>query len=123
MPHRNRLHEHDSEINPASAQTGGAGQDALEHTEGPVAKAIEHQTAKLPSDTFLWIAGGAALTALALQFTGRKHAGLFLGQWVAPILIAGLYNKLVKTQGHDRAQRLHEHERQLKGGLEPAAAR
>ena len=30
-----------------------------EHKEGKVARAIEEQTAKLPSDTFLWAAIGA----------------------------------------------------------------
>jgi hypothetical protein len=29
-----------------------------EHTEGQIAKSIESQTAKLPSDTFLWAAIG-----------------------------------------------------------------
>jgi hypothetical protein len=28
-----------------------------EHSEGPVAQAIEEQTAKLPSDAFLWGCG------------------------------------------------------------------
>ena len=32
--------------------------EAQEHSEGPLAKAIEEQTAKLPSDTFLWLAIG-----------------------------------------------------------------
>ena len=35
------------------------GHKDLSHKEGPVAKAIEDQTAKLPSDAFLWIAIGA----------------------------------------------------------------
>ena len=29
-----------------------------EHEEGAVARAIEQQTAKLPSDIFLWLAAG-----------------------------------------------------------------
>lgn len=28
------------------------------------------------------------------------HA-LLVGQWAAPLLIMGLYNKVVKTEGHD----------------------
>ncbi len=47
----------------------------------------------------------AGLTAMAASATlkclGRKHSALFVGQWAAPILIMGLYNKMVKTQGHD----------------------
>ena len=33
-------------------------QEAKEHSEGVVAKTIEQQTAKLPSDVFLWAALG-----------------------------------------------------------------
>ncbi|MGN7723537.1 hypothetical protein [Chitinophaga sp. 22620] len=72
-----------------------------EHAEGPVAEAIEEQTAKLPSDAFLWASVGAMSVALALQCLGRKHASLFIGQWAAPFLLFGIYNKLVKQQGHD----------------------
>jgi hypothetical protein len=65
------------------------------------ARAIEEQTAKLPSDTFLWAAGGAIAGSLALKFMGRNHDALFVGQWVPTLLILGLYNKLVKVAGHD----------------------
>lgn len=34
-----------------------------------------------------------------LKCLGRKHSALFVGQWAAPILIMGLYNKMVKTRG------------------------
>lgn len=71
------------------------------HEEGPIAKAIEQQTARIPSDAFLWLAGGAALASLALQMTDRKEASNFLGQWVPSILICGLYNKIVKLHGND----------------------
>ena len=72
-----------------------------EHKEGPVARAREEQTAKLPSDTFLWTAIGAMAVSLTLQLFGKKHTSLFVGQWAAPFLIMGLYNKLVKVEGHD----------------------
>src|SRR5436309_663459 len=35
-----------------------------EHTEGMVARTIEEQTAKLPSDLFLWAAGASILGSL-----------------------------------------------------------
>ena len=73
-----------------------------QHTEGEVAKTIEKQTAKLPSDLFLWTAIGAMGISSAMHLFGKKHAGLFFGQWVAPFLLFGIYNKIVKTQGHDR---------------------
>ena len=72
-----------------------------EHREGVVAKTIEQQTAKLPSDTFLWLAGGSIATSLALKFMGRDTDALFVGQWAPTFLILGLYNKLVKVAGSD----------------------
>ncbi|HTI89651.1 MAG TPA: hypothetical protein VL727_03630 [Puia sp.] len=70
-------------------------------SEGPVAKGIEKQTAKIPSDVFLWAALGSMATSLGLKIAGRKHDALFVGQWAAPFLLLGLYNKLVKVAGHD----------------------
>ena len=43
-----------------------------EHSEGRVARSIEQQTAKLPSDTFLWAAVGAMAASAALQISGRQ---------------------------------------------------
>ena len=74
-----------------------------EHAEGQMARTIEDQTAKLPSDTFLWAAVGAISTSMTLQLMGKQHASLFVGQWAPTLLILGLYNKLVKVAGHDRA--------------------
>ena len=73
-----------------------------QHSEGAVARGIEEQTAKLPSDTFLWAAMAAMGGAAILQLSGRKNESLFVGQWVAPFLLFGVYNKIVKTQGSDR---------------------
>jgi hypothetical protein len=72
-----------------------------EHKEGKVASAIEEQTAKLPSDVFLWAALGSMGISLTLQLMGHKDKSLFVGQWPAPFLLLGLYNKLVKLEGHD----------------------
>ena len=72
-----------------------------QHSEGPVASAIETQTAKLPSDLFLWSALGSMAVSAALKIAGRSHTALFIGQWAAPFLLLGLYNKLVKLEGHD----------------------
>jgi hypothetical protein len=72
-----------------------------EHSEGRVARAIEQQTAKLPSDTFLWLAGGSIAASLTLRIMGHRHDALFVGQWAPTFLILGLYNKLVKVAGSD----------------------
>ena len=72
-----------------------------EHSEGTVARSIEQQTAKLPSDLFLWAAVGAIATSLTLKVMGQRHNALFVGQWAPTFLILGLYNKLVKVAGSD----------------------
>lgn len=72
-----------------------------EHKEGKITKAIENETAKLPSDVYLIAAVSAIAISLALKVTGRKHNALFVGQWVAPFLLFGVYNKLVKQSGSD----------------------
>ena len=77
----------------------------FDHTEGTVAKSIEEQTAKLPSDTFLWAAVTSMLASAALQLTGNKQASVFVGQWAPTLLILGLYNKLVKQLGSDATDR------------------
>jgi hypothetical protein len=74
--------------------------------EGPVAKAIETQTAKLPSDLFLWTAAGFWISSLVLHSMGKKSAAVLVGQCISPVLIMGLYDKLVKQAGHDAKQKL-----------------
>lgn len=75
------------------------------HEEGQVAKTIEHETAKLPSDWFLWAAVGSIATSLVFQASGKKHASTFVGQWAPTFLILGVYNKLVKQLGSDGVNR------------------
>jgi hypothetical protein len=76
----------------------------IQHSEGTVARLIEEQTAKLPSDVFLWAAAGTILLSLTLKISGQDHRALFVGQWAPTLLILGLYNKLVKQLGSDRLE-------------------
>jgi hypothetical protein len=78
---------------------------ADQHKEGPIAKAIEEQTAKLPSDLFLWGAGAAMTGSLTLRLLDREKDSQFVAQWVPTLLVLGLYNKIVKELGHDRTDR------------------
>lgn len=71
------------------------------HSEGRVAKAIESQTTKLPSDTFLWLALGSIGVSAALQIMGEKERSTFVGQWAPTFLVLGLYNKMVKILGSE----------------------
>lgn len=77
-----------------------------EKKEGKIAKAIEEQTSKLPSDVFLWASVGAMTASLILQLARQKHMSLFIGQWAAPFLLFGIYNKLVKQLGHDKTEKV-----------------
>ena len=70
--------------------------------EGPVAKTLEKQTAKIPSDIYLWAAMGTMALSLTFFLTKKKAASIFFGQWAPSILVIGLYNKLVKVEGHDQ---------------------
>jgi len=73
-----------------------------DHSEGPVAKAIEKQTSKLPSDLFLWAALGSMAASATLKVLQKDKTALFVGQWAAPFLLLGLYNKIVKLEGSDK---------------------
>lgn len=70
--------------------------------EGKMTKAIEKRTSRIASGCYLTAAIAAMGTSLILKCCKKNHAALFVGQWAAPFLIMGLYNKLVKTEGHDQ---------------------
>lgn len=78
-------------------------QPQIDQREGPIARTIEQQTAKLPSDTFLWAALGSIGLSLAFEVMGDEKKANFIGHWAPTILILGLYNKLVKLEGSDGA--------------------
>ena len=61
-----------------------------EHREGRVALSIDQQTAKLPSDTFLWAATGSIITSLILEMTGHREKANFVAHWAPTMLMFGL---------------------------------
>jgi hypothetical protein len=63
--------------------------------------AIEKSTSKIPTSTYLVLALGAMAVSAALQAWNKKHESMFVGQWAAPFLLLGIYNKLVKQHGSD----------------------
>ncbi len=96
-----------------SFDTPTTGYEPLSQREGKVARTIEKQTAKLPSDTFLWAALGAMAASVVVQLLQPKRSlknlptrqgqlSLFVGQWVPTLLLLGIYNKIVKVAGSDR---------------------
>jgi hypothetical protein len=76
--------------------------EAQDHSEGCLARTLEQQTAKLPSDVWLWGALGSMGLSLAYRLSGARDQSLFIGQWAAPLLLIGVYNKIVKVGGSDR---------------------
>ncbi|HEX5030106.1 MAG TPA: hypothetical protein VFX78_01450 [Candidatus Eisenbacteria bacterium] len=85
---------------------------AQPRTEGPVAKAIERQTSKIPSDVFLWAALGFVGVSAFRSIRSRRDSGeSFLSTLGPTLLMLGVYNKIVKLHGSDK----YDEERQLAG--------
>jgi len=93
-----------------------------DRSEGETAKAIEKQTAKLPSDLFLWAALASMGASATLKFTGHRNTALFVGQWASPFLLLGVYNKLVKLEGHDSQDKPDEYENSRQNSRDKAPA-
>ena len=72
--------------------------------EDQVTSYLESYSAKLPTSFYLGAAFASMAASLALKANGKDNLALFIGQWAAPFLIIGTYNKLVKQHGSDRAQ-------------------
>ncbi len=67
--------------------------------------AIERKTSQFPSSLFLGLAVGSMAASAVLKIVGKNHWALFVGQWAAPFLIMGNYNKMVKQHGSDASSR------------------
>ena len=72
-----------------------------EAQEDQVTAAIEKYTSKVPSSIYLALAIGSIAASIGCKIAKKDHLALFVGQWVAPFLILGTYNKLVKIHGSD----------------------
>jgi hypothetical protein len=69
--------------------------------EDQFTKAIESQTARIPSVGYLTAAIVSMGVSAIFKIAGKDHAALFVGQWAPAFLIMGLYNKTVKQHGSD----------------------
>lgn len=74
-----------------------------EATEDRVTGAIEKVTSQAPSTVYLGLALASMAVSVGFQMAGKKHESLFVGQWAAPFLLMGIYNKMVKQHGSDAA--------------------
>jgi hypothetical protein len=94
---------HTTNVNPASDKSLGeyvpspVQRDEL--SEDVLTRLIEQQSAKLPSQFFLFSAFGAMAASLTLELSGRTRASRFIGMWPPALLTMGIYNKLVKILG------------------------
>ena len=70
-----------------------------EHNEDSFTRVIEQQTAKVPSHVFLCASLLSMAVSAAYELKGNQRASRFIGSWTAPLLLMGVYNKLVKTLG------------------------
>ncbi len=91
------------DVNPAAKKSEAAYEPAPvvrdKHSEGLLARIIEQQTTKLPSDFFLWCSLGSMGLSLYLELTDHPRSSNFVGNWASPFLIMGLYDKIIKTSG------------------------
>jgi hypothetical protein len=69
--------------------------------EDQVTAAIEKVTSQVPSSAYLAAAVASIVASLTFKISKKDHAALFVGQWAAPFLLLGIYNKLVKLHGSD----------------------
>ena len=70
-----------------------------EHGEPTITRLLEQQAARVPSHWFLTASFAAMATSFGLELAGRRRWSRFVGMWVSPLLITGVYNKLVKAFG------------------------
>ena len=71
-------------------------------SEHQFTKTIGSYRAAIPPSGYLAVAIAAIGLSLAYQLSGRGKWGNFIAEWVPTWLIIGLYNKLVKLEGHQR---------------------
>ena len=76
-----------------------------EAQEDQVTAAIEQVTSKIPSSAYLGMALASMAVSVGFKAAGKSDNALFVGQWAAPFLILGLYNKMVKQHGSDSTTR------------------
>lgn len=72
-----------------------------EAQEDQVTAAIEHTTSRVPSSAFLALALASMAVSATFQALRKRDESLFIGQWAAPFLLLGIYNKMVKQHGSD----------------------
>jgi hypothetical protein len=90
---------------PTTTRHGGSMSDYRVHAgdvqEDQVTSLMESYSSKLPSSFFLGASFASIIGSLILKTQGKDENALFVGQWAAPFLLLGIYNKMVKQHGSD----------------------
>ncbi|HTU49470.1 MAG TPA: hypothetical protein VMF56_02690 [Acidobacteriaceae bacterium] len=79
-----------------------------EMQEDQGAALLERCSSKWPTSLLLGAAMASVIGSMVLKLQGKHHDALFVGQWVGPFLILGLYNKSVKQRRSDNRRRRFE---------------
>ena len=64
-------------------------------TEGSLADMIESKASAIPDAYYFWIGLGLVGASLFLRAIKRKQAAQYIGRLATPILIMGVYHKLI----------------------------
>jgi len=75
-------------------------------TEDQFTALLEAQSSSIPTSFFLGAALVSIVGSLSFKIAGKNEQALFVGQWAAPFLLLGIYNKMVKQHGSDAAAKL-----------------
>ncbi|MGC1869430.1 MAG: hypothetical protein WA700_00610 [Acidobacteriaceae bacterium] len=67
--------------------------------EDQVTALLQRCSWKWPTSLFIGAAMASVIGSMVLKLQGKHQDALFVGQWVAPFLVLGLYNKSVKQHG------------------------
>jgi hypothetical protein len=81
---------------------------AGEKREDQFTALLESQSSSLPTSLFLGAAMASIAGSLAFKLAGKDNHSHFIGQWAAPFLLLGIYNKMVKQHGSDAARHSSE---------------
>ena len=81
---------------------------AGEVNEDQITASLEQFSTRFPSSIYLGAAIAAIIGSLSLKIARRDRDALFVGQWAAPFLLLGIYNKMVKQHGSDAATKHSE---------------
>ena len=70
--------------------------------EGRFMRAVDRQTARIPTTGFLGLALGSMVLSAVVEFFGRtessRNFGNFIGLWAPSFLLMGIYNRILRLE-------------------------